>query len=123
MAEASRKTGTGSDAGISASISQSSSNAAALDKLIHEKNRLAIISALAATPKLSFIELKDLLAMSDGNLSTHARKLEEAGYIRCKKSFAGRMPRSDYSLTARGRAALNAYLEHMEALIRAVRQE
>ncbi len=92
-----------------------------LDRLIHEKLRLGIISALAAAPSLSFRELKDLLETSDGNLSVHARKLEEAGYIRCEKSFQDRVPRSEFQITAKGRAALELYLNHMEALVRAMR--
>ena len=93
-----------------------------LDRLIHERMRLAIVSALAVNESLSFNELKRLLDTSDGNLSVHARKLEEAGYIACAKSFEGRLPRTDYRLTAAGRAALDRYLAHMEALIRATRE-
>ncbi len=93
-----------------------------LDRLIHERVRLAIISALAVNDSLGFTELKQLLDVSDGNLSVHARKLEEAGYIECKKSFRGRVPHTDYIITPSGRAALEHYLEHMEALIRAVRE-
>ena len=96
--------------------------AAELDRLIHERMRLAIVSALAVNESLSFNELKRLLDTSDGNLSVHARKLEEAGYIACAKSFEGRLPRTDYRLTAAGRAALDRYLAHMEALIRATRE-
>ena len=91
-----------------------------LDRLIHERMRLAIVSALAVNESLSFN--KHLLGTSDGNLSVHARKLEEAGYIACAKSFEGRLPRTDYRLTAAGRAALDRYLAHMEALIRATRE-
>ena len=93
-----------------------------LDRLIHERMRLAIVSALAVNESLSFNELKRLLDTSDDNLSVHARKLEEAGYIACAKSFEGRLPRTDYRLTAAGRAALDRYLAHMEALIRATRE-
>lgn len=93
----------------------------ALDRLIHERVRLAIVSALAVNASLSFNELKQLLGTSDGNLSVHARKLEEAGYIACEKSFHDRIPRTDYRLTAAGRRALEAYLDHMEALIQATR--
>lgn len=93
----------------------------ALDRLIHERIRLAIVSALAVNPTLSFSDLKQLLGTSDGNLSVHARKLEEAGYIACRKQFEGRVPRTDYSLTAAGRRALERYLSHMEALIAATR--
>ncbi len=94
-----------------------------LDRLIHERMRLAIVSALAVNESLSFNELKQLLGMTDGNLSVHARKLEEAGYVRCEKTFDGRTPRTDYRLTREGRAALERYLAHMEALIRAVGAE
>lgn len=92
-----------------------------LDRLIHQPVRLALVSALAVTDRMSFNELKAALELSDGNLSVHARKLEEGGYLRCDKSFEGRMPRTEYSLTDRGRRELEAYLGHMEALIRAVR--
>lgn len=91
------------------------------DRLIHEKTRLAIVSALAVNTTLSFNELKAILKTTDGNVSVHARKLEEAGYLTCKKSFEGRMPRTEYSLTAAGKRALEKYLGHMESLIRAVR--
>ncbi len=92
-----------------------------LDRLIHEKLRLGIVSALAAAPTLSFTDLKKLLETSDGNLSVHARKLEEAGYIHCEKSFEGRMPKTEYRLTSSGRKALERYLDHMEALVVAMR--
>ena len=92
-----------------------------LDGLIHERMRLGIVSALAVEDTLSFTELKALLQASDGNLSVHARKLEDAGYVSCRKGFEGRVPRTDYSLTATGRQALARYLDHMEALIRATR--
>ncbi len=92
-----------------------------LDKVIHERLRLAIVSALAVNPSLTFNELKALLKTSDGNLSVHARKLEDAGYILCAKSFEGRMPRTEYRLAAAGRRALERYLEHMESLIRMTR--
>ena len=91
------------------------------DRLIHEKTRLGIVSALAVNPSLSFNELKAVLKTTDGNVSVHARKLEDAGYLTCKKSFAGRMPRTEYALTAAGRRALEKYLNHMEALIRTAR--
>ena len=91
------------------------------DRLIHEKTRLAIVSALAVNSTLSFNELKAILKTTDGNVSVHARKLEEAGYLNCKKSFEGRMPKTEYSLTAAGKRALEKYLGHMESLIRAVR--
>ena len=92
-----------------------------LDKVIHERVRLAIVSALAVNSALSFNELKALLTITDGNLSVHARKLEDAGYIDCLKSFAGRLPKTEYRLTAAGRRALERYLAHMEALIRMAR--
>jgi len=93
-----------------------------LDRLIHERLRLGIVSALAVNECLSFTDLKRLLDTTDGNLSVHARKLEEAEYIACDKSFDGRVPRTEYRLTAAGRRALEKYLVHMEALIRAVRE-
>lgn len=93
-----------------------------LDRLIHERTRLALVSALAANPLLTFNELKALLEISDGNLSAHARKLEDAGYIDCTKGFDGRLPRTEYRLTAAGRAALQKYIGHMEALIGAVKK-
>lgn len=92
-----------------------------LDKVIHERMRLGIISALAANEKLSFGELKTLLDTTDGNLSVHARKLEDAGYVTMKKSFAGRTPLTEYKITAAGRKALTRYLDHMEALIKAMK--
>jgi DNA-binding MarR family transcriptional regulator len=94
---------------------------ASLDRLIHERMRLGIVSALAANESLAFNELKGLLQTTDGNLSVHARKLEEAGYVSCTKSFEGRMPKTVYALTASGRKAFERYLDHMEALIRAAR--
>jgi DNA-binding HxlR family transcriptional regulator len=93
-----------------------------LDRLIHERMRLAIVSALAVNESLSFNELKRLLDTTDGNLSVHARKLEEADYIICTKSFEGRVPRTEYRLSSAGRKALERYLEHMEALIRSTRE-
>ncbi len=93
-----------------------------LDRVIHDRVRLGILSALAVNPRLSFNELKDILETTDGNLSAHARKLEEAEYVACTKSFQGRVPRTEYRLTAEGRRALERYLSHMEALIRAVRE-
>lgn len=96
--------------------------ALALDRVIHERMRLAIVSALAVNATLSFTELKALLKTTDGNLSVHARKLEDAGYIACNKTFEGRLPRTDYRLTAAGRRALEHYLSHMEALIEATRR-
>lgn len=93
-----------------------------LDKVIHERMRLGIISALAANEKLSFTELKTLLNTTDGNVSVHARKLEEAGYLTFEKSFKGRTPLTEYAITKEGRDALTRYLDHMEALIRAMKQ-
>jgi DNA-binding HxlR family transcriptional regulator len=93
-----------------------------LDRLIHERIRLGIVSALAVNRSLTFNELKALLKTTDGNLSVHARKLEEADYIACTKSFDGRLPKTEYRLTAAGRRALERYLNHMEALIRATRE-
>ncbi len=93
-----------------------------LDRLIHERARLGIVSALAVNESLSFNELKQLLRTTDGNLSVHARKLEDANYIACTKSFAGRLPKTEYRLTAAGRRALERYLDHMEALIQATRE-
>ncbi len=99
-----------------------SARADALDRLIHERLRLGIVSALAVNDSLSFSDLKKLMKTTDGNLSVHARKLEEAEYITCTKSFEGRMPKTEYKLTATGRRALERYLDHMEALIRATRE-
>jgi DNA-binding HxlR family transcriptional regulator len=92
-----------------------------LDRLIHERLRLGIISALAVNERLTFNDLKNLLQTTDGNLSVHARKLEEAHYVSCEKTFEGRVPRTEYRLTAGGRRALEKYLAHMEAIISAVR--
>ena len=93
-----------------------------LDRLIHERVRLGIVSALAVNRSLTFNELKAMLKTTDGNLSVHARKLEEADYIVCAKSFDGRLPKTEYRLAAAGRRALERYLNHMEALIRATRE-
>jgi DNA-binding MarR family transcriptional regulator len=92
-----------------------------LDKLIHERLRLGIISALAANETMSFGDLKNLLNTTDGNISVHARKLEDAGYLTCEKSFKGRTPLTEYKITNDGREALNNYLNHMEALINAMK--
>jgi len=92
-----------------------------LDRVIHERARLGIVSTLAVHEVLTFNDLKALLQLTDGNLSVHARKLEEAGYVACAKSFDGRIPRTEYRLTPAGRKALERYLAHMEALIRATR--
>lgn len=101
--------------------SKKKGNPVELDRVIHERVRLAIVSALAGAETLAFNELKDLLDITDGNLSVHARKLEEAGFVSCKKSFVDRVPRTSYSLTKAGRRALDDYLNHMDALIRRVR--
>ncbi|MEO6391595.1 MAG: transcriptional regulator [Pyrinomonadaceae bacterium] len=93
-----------------------------LDRLIHERLRLGIVSALAANDRLTFNRLKELMRTTDGNLSVHARKLEEGGYIACTKSFEGRVPKTEYQITMSGRKALKRYLDHMEALIRSMRQ-
>ena len=93
-----------------------------LDRIIHERMRLGIVSALAVNESLTFNELKKLLQTTDGNLSVHARRLEEAEYITCSKSFEGRMPKTEYKLTAAGRKAFERYLNHMEALIQAMRE-
>lgn len=98
------------------------SSAVNLDRLIHERTRLAIVSALAVNAALTFNELKASLQVTDGNLSVHARKLEDAGYISCTKSFDGRMPRTEFRLTPAGWRTLEKYLNHMEALIRATRE-
>lgn len=122
MAEAARKKAAPRR---SAEPAKRSTSAAAahheLDRIIHERVRLAIVSALAVSPSLTFNDLKKLLRITDGNLSVHARRLEEAGYLDCLKSFAGRLPRTEYRLTAAGRRALARYLDHMEALIHATR--
>jgi DNA-binding HxlR family transcriptional regulator len=108
--------------GPTAVWSQSAPVASHLDRLIHERMRLGIVSALAVNRSLTFNELKALLKTTDGNLSVHARKLEEADYIVCTKSFDGRLPKTEYRLAAAGRRALEKYLDHMEALIRATRE-
>ncbi len=100
----------------------SASRAPEFDRIIHERLRLGIVSALAIHDSLSFIELRSILGTSDGNLSVHARKLEDAGYVQCRKSFEGRVPKTDYSLTATGRRALERYLAHMEALIHSMKK-
>ncbi len=93
-----------------------------LDRIIHERMRLGIVSALAVNESLTFNELKKLLQTTDGNLSVHARRLEEVSYVECSKSFEGRMPKTEYRLTASGRKAFERYLDHMEALIQAMRE-
>ena len=104
-------------AGIPAAI-----GAPQFDRLVHERLRLGILSALSVNQSLTFNDLKKLLDTTDGNLSVHARKLEEAAYVACAKSFEGRVPRTEYRLTAAGRKALERYLDHMEALIHAMRE-
>lgn len=96
-------------------------HAVSLDRQVHDRTRLAILSALAVNPALSFTELKAITQTTDGNLSVHARKLEEAGYVTCTKSFEGRLPRTEYRLTNAGRRALEKYLDHMEAIIKHAR--
>jgi DNA-binding transcriptional ArsR family regulator len=105
-----------------ATVGPATAAAPNLDRVIHERTRLAIISALAVNASLTFNELKQLLRVSDGNLSVHARKLEDAGYIACTKSFDGRVPKTQYRLAGAGRRALEKYLDHMEALIQATRE-
>lgn len=104
-----------------ASTAKEKSAAPNLDRVIHERLRLGIISALAANETLTFSELKNLMNTTDGNLSVHARKLEEAGYISCTKFFEGRLPKTEYKLTAAGRSALESYISHMESLIKQMR--
>ena len=107
---------------VSIGLQAGKTNPIALDPIIHVRVRLGIVSALAVEESLTFNELKERLETSDGNLSVHARRLEEAGYVEIRKSFAGRIPRTDYRLTGRGRQALERYLDHMEALIERVRE-
>jgi DNA-binding HxlR family transcriptional regulator len=109
----------GADVSAPAAVPQTALD---LDRLIHERMRLGIVSALAVNDHLSFNDLKRLLKTTDGNLSVHARKLEEAGYVGCEKYFEGRVPRTDYRLTNPGRRALERYLDHMEAIIQATRE-
>jgi DNA-binding HxlR family transcriptional regulator len=104
------------------SITSKAGNRTDIDGLIHERTRLSIVSALAVNKKLTFNDLKSSLQISDGNLSSHARKLEDAGYITCKKQFEGRVPRTQYALTASGRKALKSYISHMESLIKAMKK-
>lgn len=106
----------------SSSASAPEKTAVRVDRIVHERLRLGILSALAVNDSLTFNELKRLMDTSDGNLSVHARKLEEAGYVSCAKSFEGRVPRTEYKLTSPGRKALEKYLDHMESLIRATRR-
>ena len=101
--------------------SSSQKTVSELDRVIHERIRLGVVSALAVNPALTFSELKEFLAVTDGNLSVHTRKLEDAGYVECQKTFEGRIPRTEYRLTDAGRGALEKYLSHMESLIHATR--
>ena len=103
------------------SAAPASEIATSLDRLLHDRMRLGIVSALAAADDMSFSDLKSALNATDGNLSVHARKLEDAGYVSCEKTFSGRTPRTAYTLTASGRRALEKYLDHMDAIIRAAR--
>lgn len=119
---ASRQTAARSGGALRPVSGAAAAGAPALDRLIHERMRLGIVSALAVNDRLSFNELKRLLKTTDGNLSVHARKLEEAGYIACTKFFDGRLPKTEYRLAEAGRRALERYLDHMEALIRAMRE-
>ena len=118
---AARKPATRS-AGVNKAPISTQQSAIALDRIIHERLRLGIVSALAANDRLTFNDLKRLLQTTDGNLSVHARKLEDAQYISCDKSFDGRVPRTEYRLTAAGRRALEKYVAHMESIIKAVRE-
>ena len=94
-----------------------------LDRVIHDRTRLAILAALAASDLLAFTDLKAITGTTDGNLSVHARRLEDAGYVLCEKTFAGRTPRTEYRLSASGRRAFEKYLDHMDALIKATRKK
>jgi len=107
---------------VSIDVQTGKTNPAALDPIIHVRVRLGIVSALAVEDSLTFNQLKERLETSDGNLSVHARRLEKAGYVKISKSFEGRIPRTDYRLTATGRQALQGYLDHMEALIERIRE-
>lgn len=111
-----------SESRVSQAAKQAAPTGMQLDKLIHDRVRLGILSALAVDDGLSFNELKKLLKVTDGNLSVHARKLEDAGYIECHKRFEGRTPRTEYGLTQAGKSALERYLAHMEAIISHVKQ-
>ena len=111
----------GSSSSATATVAERNVSPAELDRLIHERMRLAIVSALAVNASLTFNDLKELLNTTDGNLSVHARKLEEAEYVTCNKYFDGRTPKTEYRLTAAGRRALERYLDHMESVIRATR--
>jgi DNA-binding transcriptional ArsR family regulator len=123
VAKSALKTSTRRQAAATRELRSARANAAAppLDRLIHERMRLGIVSALAANESLTFSDLKSLVESTDGNLSVHARKLEDAGYLSCTKSFEGRVPKTEYKLTIAGRRALENYLNHMETLIQKMR--
>lgn len=123
MAKSALKTSTRRQAAATRELrtARASTAAPTLDRLIHERMRLGIVSALAANESLTFGDLKSLVESTDGNLSVHARKLEDAGYISCTKSFDGRVPKTEYKLTTAGRRALENYLNHMETLIQKMR--
>jgi DNA-binding MarR family transcriptional regulator len=120
--DARRRSATGSRAGSAPRSRRAPAAPPEFDRLVHERMRLGILSALMVNERLSFNELKELLQTTDGNLSVHARKLEEGGYVSCHKHFAGRVPRTDYRITAAGRRALEEYLKEMEELIRVTRK-
>ena len=117
-----KRTSEEADSSIGAVAGTANPGPLELDRLIHERVRLGIVSALAVNGSVRFTDLRALLNTTDGNLSAHARKLEEAGYIACQKSFEGRVPKTEYALTPVGRRELQAYLDHMEAIIRATRE-
>ena len=116
-----KRESSGAPAAADAHTSRAKHPAHSLDRLIHERMRLGIISALAANESLTFNDLKQLMHTTDGNLSVHARKLEDGGYIACTKSFEGRLPKTEYKLTTAGKRALEDYVSHMETLIKQVR--
>ncbi len=115
--------GGGKKARLDAVATQPEADTLELDRLIHERVRLGIVSSLAVNGSLTFTDLRDLLGITDGNLSAHARRLEEAGYVACKKSYEGRTPKTEYKLTKKGKRELSAYLNHMEAIIQATRSQ
>ena len=117
-----KRTSEDADSALGAIAGTGNTGPLELDRLIHERVRLGIVSVLAVNGSVAFTDLKGLLNTTDGNLSAHARKLEEAGYIACSKSFEGRVPKTEYALTQVGRRELQAYLDHMEAIIRATRE-
>jgi DNA-binding transcriptional ArsR family regulator len=117
------KAGAARESGEVSGARQANLSPQRLDRVIHDRTRLAILAALAASETLSFTDLKATTGTTDGNLSVHARRLEEAGYVLCGKSFAGRTPRTEYRLSAAGRRAFEKYLDHMDALIKAARKK